>query len=97
MSYVLAVLLGLTAMVVSAAPQEELLTQLPDCVPFDVLAYSGYLNVTAGKSLHYAFVESQDAPATDPVVIWFNGGPGCSSLLGYFQEHGPFIIDDGET
>jgi carboxypeptidase C (cathepsin A) len=47
--------------------------------------------------LHYVFIESLDKPTTDPVLIWFNGGPGCSSLLGLFQENGPFIIDDGET
>lgn len=46
-------------------------------------AYSGYLNVSDAKSLHYLFFESQSAPETDPVLIWFNGGPGCSSMLGF--------------
>jgi carboxypeptidase C (cathepsin A) len=60
--------------------------------------YSGYLDVAGTtKQLHYIFIESLDKPSTDPILIWFNGGPGCSSLLGLFQENGPFVIDDGET
>lgn len=57
-------------------------------------SYSGYLEVSDSKALHYIFVESENNATTDPVVIWFNGGPGCSSLLGYFQEHGPWVIED---
>jgi len=61
--------------------------------------YSGYLqtsgpNGEASKGLiHYTFLESQGTPATDPVILWLNGGPGCSSLFGLFQEIGPFIYD----
>ena len=58
--------------------------------------YSGYIDASPTKHLHYIFVESLDDPSTDPVLIWFNGGPGCSSLLAFFQENGPFMIDDGE-
>ena len=59
------------------------ITQLPglDKLPdFDM--YSGYLDVTATKKLHYWFVESQGDPSADPVVVWLNGGPGCSSMEG---------------
>jgi carboxypeptidase C (cathepsin A) len=56
------------------------------------------LNVRpTGKGLHYVFIESLSKPSSDPILIWFNGGPGCSSLLGMFEENGPYIIDDGET
>ncbi|RYH25297.1 hypothetical protein EON65_15590 [archaeon] len=58
--------------------------------------FSGYLNLTSGTHLHYWLVESENNPATDPTVVWFNGGPGCSSLDGFVYEQGPFeITSDG--
>jgi len=61
--------------------------------------YSGFLPINGTtKRFHYIMVSSERATrATDPVIFWFNGGPGCSSLFGLTQEIGPYIMGDEDT
>lgn len=59
-----------------------------------VNVYTGYLDVDAGaKHLFFYFFESRRDPAKDDVMMWINGGPGCSSAMGLLMELGPCSID----
>ncbi|KAH7865573.1 hypothetical protein Vadar_008455 [Vaccinium darrowii] len=63
--------------------------------------YAGYVNVdeSTGRSLFYYFVEASLNPSSKPLVLWLNGGPGCSSLgVGAMVDIGPFGVNrDGKT
>jgi len=74
------------------------ITNLPSYVGPPLSMYSGYVTVDKqhGRNLFYWLLEAQVSPATAPLVIWFQGGPGCSSLFGLFEENGPFkLLDNG--
>eukprot|EP01018_Ginkgo_biloba_P025460 Gb_33476 [translate_table: standard] len=82
-----------------ATPANARLTSVPGyngSLPSE--QYAGYVTVDEahGKYLYYYFVTSQGNAAKDPVVLWLNGGPGCSSFDGFIYEHGPFSFEVGE-
>jgi serine carboxypeptidase-like clade 2 len=83
-----------------ASDQPHKITELPGIGPLKFEQYAGYITVdkVSNRRLFYWFVESQNNPSTDPLLIWLNGGPGASSMLGLFTENGPFRVNrDGKT
>ncbi|KHN94304.1 serine carboxypeptidase 1 [Metarhizium album ARSEF 1941] len=72
---------------------------IPD-VDFDIgEAYAGRMSISKdldGRDKFYFWFQPCPNPNVDKeIVIWLNGGPGCSSLEGLIQENGPFLWQYG--
>jgi carboxypeptidase D len=69
-------------------------------VDFDIgESYAGLMPISKAanesRELYFWFFPSENPEACDEILIWLNGGPGCSSLEGILQENGPFIWQYG--
>jgi carboxypeptidase C (cathepsin A) len=59
--------------------------------------YSGYLNISAMKQIHYVLYTQFNTNSTTnayPLSLWLQGGPGCSGMEGILQEMGPIVMSD---
>ncbi|KAJ7260949.1 carboxypeptidase C [Mycena haematopus] len=78
--------------------EHQLRVTEPELCDTSVKQYSGYLDIADDKHLFFWFFESRNTPSTDPLVLWLNGGPGCSSSTGLLFELGPcFIANEGKN
>ncbi|XP_062184189.1 serine carboxypeptidase-like 35 [Phragmites australis] len=79
----------------SQRPEADLVTGLPGQPAVGFRHYAGYVDVGSGggKALFYWFFEAEREPDKKPLMLWLNGGPGCSSVAyGAAQELGPFLV-----
>jgi serine carboxypeptidase-like clade 2 len=91
-----------TTVTVTAAAESDRIDRLPGQPTVNFSMYSGYVTVdaAAGRALFYWLMEASGVPADSaPLVLWLNGGPGCSSVgYGAMEEVGAFRVNhDGET
>ncbi|KZT37103.1 alpha/beta-hydrolase [Sistotremastrum suecicum HHB10207 ss-3] len=62
-----------------------------------VFQASGYADLSMTESMWFWFFAARQNADKAPLVIWLNGGPGSSSMLGLFQENGPCKISLDST
>ncbi|XP_031272346.1 serine carboxypeptidase-like 34 [Pistacia vera] len=84
---------------VLAEQEADRVIRLPGQPPVTFKQYAGYVTVneTHGRALFYWFFEAASNPEKKPLLLWLNGGPGCSSIgYGEAEELGPFLSQKGK-
>jgi len=60
--------------------------------------YTGFLPIAKNAKMFYMYFEysgTDQVTSDTPVILWFQGGPGASGLVGAFSINGPYTIRMG--
>lgn len=83
------------------AVEEHRVQNLPGLSKGDtIIQYAGHVlaDPSKGGYFFYWLFETKTESLDKPIIIWLNGGPGCSSMDGLWLELGPFRLGpDGKT
>ncbi|KAJ2717218.1 hypothetical protein H4R19_000162 [Coemansia spiralis] len=80
----------------AALPNYQLRIKQPQLCESNGTQYSGYLDTNEDRHFFFWFFEARNAKRENaPIILWMNGGPGCSSFTGLLMEHGPCRVDEG--
>ncbi|KAI8337127.1 serine carboxypeptidase-domain-containing protein [Chlamydoabsidia padenii] len=89
------------SLVLAQKAEDYKVTTLPgvkmDQLPFD--QYAGHIEVSSKTNGNLFFWMLDQVQPTEPkkLIIWLNGGPGCSSMDGLFLENGPYRVNPDQS
>ena len=94
-SWIWALFIGLTLSF--SSDEVNLCARHPDLCYFK--SYSGFADVDAGSLFYWYFEPNVSMNVEElPLILWLQGGPGASSMMGTFFELGPVSLSsDGES
>ncbi|PWA02797.1 hypothetical protein BB558_001051 [Smittium angustum] len=64
----------------------------------DIVGYAGQLMIegTDDGLFFWLVTNKTNTLNSDTLVLWLNGGPGCTSMDGMFLENGPYIFNENK-
>ncbi|KAL1918534.1 uncharacterized protein VTP21DRAFT_3194 [Calcarisporiella thermophila] len=87
-------------LIISHGWQDYLVKELPGMpANLHLKQYAGHIEIDLSSDAHIFFwlFERQIKARGDKLIVWLNGGPGCSSEDGIFLENGPYRMQPDLT